>query len=73
MTFLSSPFPLWPDGSCSRLAVFMPHSRPFGRGAVSPSNGTARVQGPCAAPLPGTRQRLTHFTLFPFVRACRGS
>lgn len=42
-----------------RLAVFMPHSRPFGRGAVFPSNGTARVQGPCAAPLPGTRQRLT--------------
>lgn len=55
-----------------RLAVFMPHSRPFGRGAVFPSNGTARVQGPCAPPLPGTRQRLTHFTLFPFVRACRG-
>lgn len=41
-----------------RLAVFMPHSRPFGRGAVFSSNGTARVQGPCAAPLPGTRQRL---------------
>lgn len=47
-----------------RLAVFMPHSRPFGRGAVFPSNGTARVQGPCAAPLPGTRQRLTHLLSF---------
>lgn len=47
-----------------RLAVFMPRSRPFGRGAVFPSNGTARVQGPCAAPLPGTRQRLTHLLSF---------
>ena len=47
-----------------RLAVFMPHSRPFGRGAVFPSNGTARVQGPCAAPLHGTRQRLTHLLSF---------
>lgn len=48
----------------ARLAVFMPHSRPFGRGAVFPSNGTARVQDPCAAPLPGTRQRLTHLLSF---------
>ena len=47
-----------------RLAVFMPRSRPFGRGAVFPSNGTARVQGPCADPLPGTRQRLTHLLSF---------
>lgn len=47
-----------------RLAVFMPRSRPFGRGAVFPSNGTARVQGPCAAPLHGTRQRLTHLLSF---------
>lgn len=47
-----------------RLAVFMPRSRPFGRGAVFPGNGTARVQGPCAAPLPGTRQRLTHLLSF---------
>ena len=29
-----------------------------------PSNGTARVQDPCAAPLPGTRQRLTHLLSF---------
>lgn len=47
-----------------RLAVFMSRSWPFGRGAVFPSNGTARVQGPCAAPLPGTRQRLTHLLSF---------
>lgn len=57
IVILSSPFQ--PDGHAPPGCFYAAQPAVFGRGAVFPSNGTARVQDPCAAPLPGTRQRLT--------------